>query len=69
MKHVIKIKPYTYECGDGCCDEYGHEWYVDGEFVHRSPCDDNGWLAVLSHLKVQAEVVWQDEDGDDVCSL
>ena len=52
MKHKIGIKSYSYECGDGCCSEYGHEYYVDGKFVHSSPCEDSGWLAVLSALGI-----------------
>jgi len=53
IKHKISIKPYSYECGDGCCSEFGNEYYVDGECVHRSPCDENGWLAVLTALTIQ----------------
>jgi hypothetical protein len=70
MKHKIGIKPYSYECGDGCCTEFGHEYYVNGEFVHRSPCEDSGWLAVLTALGIQAEIVnlsW--EDGEEVCGI
>jgi hypothetical protein len=69
MKHKIGIKSYSYECGDGCCSEYGNEYYVDGEFVHRSPCDDNGWLAVLSALGIKAEIVNLSEDDEEVCSI
>ena len=69
MKHKIGIKPYSYECGDGCCTEFGNEYYVDGEFVHRSPCDDNGWIAVLTTLGIQAEIVNLDEDGEEVCGI
>ena len=54
MKHKISKKYYDYQCGDGCCDECGFEWYVNGEFVHRSPCEDNGWLAVLQKLGFDA---------------
>ena len=70
MKHKIGIKPYSYECGDGCCTEYGHEYYVDGTFVHRSPCEDSGWLAVLTALGIKAEIVnlsW--EGGEEVCGI
>ncbi len=65
MKHKISKKYYEYECGDGCCDECGFEWYLDGEFVHRSPCDDNGWLAVLKKLGIDATLVGLDKDGED----
>ena len=70
MKHKISIKPYNYECGDGCCTEFGNEYYVDGKFVHRSPCDENGWLAVLTALAIQAEIVNLDIDtGEEVCGI
>jgi hypothetical protein len=42
---------------------------VDGEFVHRGPCDDNGWLAVLSTLGIKAEIVNLNEDDEEVCSI
>lgn len=69
MKHKIVQKDYSYECGDGCCSEWGKEWYVDGEFVHRSPCEDNGWLAVLAHLGIEVELIGQNENGEDTWSL
>lgn len=69
MKHKIAKRQYTYACGDGCCDEEGSEWYVNGEFVHRSPCEDNGWLAVLEHLGLEVEVVGENEEGEEIWSL
>lgn len=68
-KHKITQKEYAWECGDACCDEYGLEWYVDDEFVHRSPCEDNGWMAVLAHLGIEIELIHQDKDGDNIWSL
>jgi hypothetical protein len=69
MKHKIIKRYYTYSCGDGCCDEYGQEWYVNGELVHRSPCEDNGWMAVLEHLGIEVDIVGQNEQGEDTWSL
>ena len=69
MKHKITKKEYIYECGDGCCSEIGSEWSVDGEFVHRSSCEDSGWLAVLHHLGIQVELVGQDDQGEEIWSL
>jgi hypothetical protein len=69
MKHKIGVKTYSYECGDGCCDEYGKEWYVDGVCVHRSPCEDNGWLAVLNHLGIDVELVGLDENQEEIWTL
>ena len=69
MKYKIAKRYYTHSCGDGCCDEEGSEWYVNGEFVHRSPCEDNGWLAVLEHLGLEIEVVGENEEGEEIWSL
>ena len=69
MKYKISVKDYSWQCGEGCCDEYGREWYVNDEFVHRGPCDDNGILAVLKHLGIDAEMVGLDENGEEIWSL
>jgi hypothetical protein len=69
MKHKIVKKDYYYDCGDGCCTEMGTEWYVDGEFVHRSSCEDNGWLAVLQQLGIEVELTGQDDQGEETWTL
>lgn len=69
MKHKIAIKPYEHECGDGCCQEFGHEYYVDGEFVYRGTCEDSGWLAVLKYLGNDVGLVGLDEDGEEIWEL
>ena len=69
MKHKIAVKSYSYECGDGCCSEFGNEYYVDGKFVVRSPCEHSSWLAVLTALGIQAEIVDLDEDDEEICSI
>jgi hypothetical protein len=67
--HKIAVKHYSYECGDGCCSEFGYEYYVDGKFVHRSPCEHSGWLAVLAELGIKAEIVDLDDEGEEITSL
>lgn len=69
MKRKIVKKDYIYECGDGCCTELGFEWYVDGEFVYRGSCEDNGLLAILEHLGIEAELVGQSDEGEETWSL
>ena len=69
MKHKIVVQDYYQECGDGCCVEYGHLWFVDGNHIHSSPCQDSGWLAVLNHLGIEAEVIGKNEIGEEVWSL
>jgi hypothetical protein len=69
MKRKIVKKDYYYECGDGCCTEFGFEWYIDGEFVYRGPSEDNGLMAILAHLNIEAELVGQDDEGEETWSL
>jgi len=69
MKHKIVVQDYYQECGDGCCVEYGHLWFVNGNHIHSSPCRDSGWLAVLNFLEIEAELTAQNENGEEVWSL
>jgi hypothetical protein len=75
MKKIKIIqRTYSYECGDGCCTELGTDWFINnGEtelhHVHSSPCEDSGWLAVLSALGIDAEIDYLDAEGDEVASL
>jgi len=69
MKHKIAYKFYSYECGDGCCVETGYDWYVDGEFILRSPCEDSGWMAVLKKLGIDATLVGLDENDQEIWEL
>lgn len=70
MKRVKIVKQdYHYECGDRCCSDYQFTWYVDGEIVYSSYCEDSGWLAVLKHLGIEASLVVRNNDGEDVLEL
>ena len=70
MKKIKITKlSYDWECGDGCCTEYGYKWYVDGVEVHRSPCEDSGWLSILKHLGIDAELVGLDENNEETWKL
>ena len=65
-KIIITRQSYDYTCGDGCCSEYGHTWYVDGEEVHSSPCEHNALIAILGHLGFEATINFcNEEDGLD----
>jgi hypothetical protein len=68
-KHKITVKDHYYECGDGCCDEYQQEWYVDGELVHSGPCSDNALLAILQKFGIEAELTGLDKDGEEIWTL
>jgi len=69
MKHKITKKYYQCECMDGCCYEVETEWRVDGEFVHRSPCEDCGWLKVLEKLGIDAQLAGLNENDEEIWEL
>ena len=73
LKGIKQIKvskrPYDYECGDGCCSEYGETWSVDGVEVAHGPCDDNRLQQLLKHLGYNARIVNENEDGEEICEL
>jgi hypothetical protein len=65
----LSMRPYSYECGDGCCYEYGETWFVDGEEVTSGPCDANRLQKLLEHLGYAARIVNENEDGEEVCEI
>lgn len=65
----LSKRPYYYECGDGCCTEWGETWYVNGVEVCSGPCDDNRLQQLLDHLGYDASIVNENEDGEEVCEL
>jgi len=65
----ISKRPYYHECGDGCCQEWGETWSVDGEEVATGPCEDNRLQQLLSHLGFEAKIVNENKDGEEVCEL
>jgi len=68
MKHRIAITPFEYTCADGCCYESGIDVKIDGAEVAMSQPDlDHALQAILKHFDVDAEVVYLDEDGEEVC--
>ena len=67
--HTISKKRYEYKCEDGCCDLSGFEWKVDGKFVHKSPCEDSGWMAVLNSLGIKTRLSGLNEDNEELWEL
>lgn len=66
----ITKKYYTKECDDDCrCFEDGYEWYVNGEYIYRSPCEDTGWMEVLKHLGFSVTLVGTDDKNEEVWEL
>jgi hypothetical protein len=37
--------------------------------VHRSPCEDNGWLEVLRKLGIEVHLVGMNEDDEEIWEL
>lgn len=33
----VSLIDYHWECGDGCCTEYGTDLYIDGEKIDSFP--------------------------------
>lgn len=67
MKPIkINIKPYEYECGDGCCYDRGDIIYVNGEQLGDIPYGsvENALQLVLSHLGYEVEIEGLNEDGE-----
>jgi len=67
MKHRIEIRPYEYECGDGCCHESGSIVKVDGGLVADvAHCNELDALeSILAALGIDAEIVEYDLEGDE----
>jgi len=64
FKNIITKKRYDYTCGNGCCSEMGHDWYINGQQIHSSPCEDNALLAILKHFGIDAQIDFCSEDDD-----
>jgi hypothetical protein len=70
MKHKITKREYHYMCGEGCCDEFGTEWTLNGKSIYSGPQDEEAILTILTELGIQAEIVDLDfKTGEEICSL
>ncbi len=65
MKHKITKREYHHECGDGCCDEWGTTWTLDGEEIYSGPQEDEAFLRILTELGIQAEIVGLEYDTQE----
>lgn len=65
---TLKFKSWHYSCGDGCCDNYGTELYLNDEILeHPDPSiTTNSYLgddiqpalvAVLKKLGYEVEII------------
>ena len=46
----ITLKDYHWQCGDGCCDEYGVELYVDENLIDTFADESAAYHFVLTNL-------------------
>jgi hypothetical protein len=62
----IEIKEWSRTCGDGCCNTYGTDVFMDGVQVNESDVSEKEELliAVLKHLGIEAEIVIEYQDMD-----
>lgn len=61
MKPKIKIElnDWHYQCGDGCCDEYGVNLILNGKVCDNNQAGDNveqALLFVLEELGYEVEI-------------
>ena len=66
---TLSIQPYSHECGDGCCSEYGETWFVNEVEAASGPCEHNRMQQLLHHLGFDAEIVGKNEDGKEAWGL
>jgi len=54
----IELKNWHYQCGDGCCDLYGTDIYLNGEKLDEQNADDsrNALKAVLEKLGYEVDL-------------
>ena len=57
-KLEIELKDWHHQCGDGCCDLYGTDIYLNGEKLEEQQADDsrNALKAVLEKLGYEVEI-------------
>jgi hypothetical protein len=66
-KVKITVRPWDWECGDGCFSEHGVIYKVDGVEVSNTPNPEQALNEILTHLGIKNEVCFVDENEEDVC--
>lgn len=56
-KLIIEFEDWHHQCGDGCCDMYGTDIYLNGEKLDEMFAEDskNALKAVLEKLGYEVE--------------
>lgn len=58
----ISLIDWDWECGDGCCTEWGVDLYIDGEKIESFPNSDAAleWV-LINRFSVVIERGWTDQ--------
>ena len=58
----VTLLDWDWECGDGCCHEWGTDLYIDGEKIESFPDWDQAleWV-LINRFGVVIEKGWTDE--------
>lgn len=60
MKNIkIEVKEWSHTCGDGCCDTYGTEVFINGEKVTNGDYKNTEQILkeVLESLNFKVEIL------------
>jgi hypothetical protein len=63
-KTKITIKDYHYTCGDGCCDEFGYDIFINDERISSVNIFEDVLEAVLKNFGINAEISFLDHNGN-----
>lgn len=61
----IQTKDYFWECGDGCCTQYGTYLYIDGKLLEDREFSSSGdaYLYILQEvLGHEIDKLYEDEE-------
>ena len=58
----ISLIDWDWECGDGCCQEWGTDLYIDGEKIESFPDETLAleWV-LINRFNVVIEKGWTDQ--------
>jgi hypothetical protein len=61
---LIEFQDWHHQCGDGCCDMYGTDIYLNGEKLDEMYAEDskNALKAVLEKLGYKVEFNYKEND-------
>lgn len=55
---IIEMKDWHHQCGDGCCDSYGTDIFLNGERLDEQNAEDskNALIVVLEELGYKVDI-------------